>query len=253
MATAVEVLEQIPDVRAVTADGDLIGPDWAVGGSAGGQSMLEIQATRDRAAAELTATRQRIDELERRAGRCHRGGRAGEPKPRPARWPRCTIRTPGCPPSPRNSPGSVRRPGRPRRRPTGWPGSSRPPKSRCEQHRTTLSDLENRLYAAESEEAPDEVDPQERDALAERTSFARQREVEARLVQRTAEERARATEGNAESLRRAARQERQHRLRVAAAEATAHRQFGGRDQGRRGRPPGRRATGTIAGRRGRRT
>ena len=45
------------------------------------------------------------------------------------------------------------------------------------------------------------------------------REVEARLVQRTAEERARATEGNAESLRRAARQERQHRIRVAAAEA----------------------------------
>jgi len=88
-----------------------------------------------------------------------------------------------------------------------------------EQHRTTLADLENRLYAAESEEAPDEVDPQQRDALAERTSFARQREVEARLVQRTAEERARATEGNAESLRRAARQERQHRLRVAAAEA----------------------------------
>ena len=90
-----------------------------------------------------------------------------------------------------------------------------------DQHRSSLSDLENRLYAVESEDAPEEVDPAERDALAERTALARQREVEARLVQRTAEERARATAGTAESLRRSARQERQHRIRVAAAEAGA--------------------------------
>ena len=88
-----------------------------------------------------------------------------------------------------------------------------------DQHRSTLSDLQDRLFAVESEDAPEEVDPAARDALAELTSFARQREVEARLVQRTAEERARATAGNAESLRRQARQERQHRIRVAEAEA----------------------------------
>ena len=63
MACAVEVVGGIPDVRAVTADGDLIGPDWAAGGSAGGQSMLEIQASRDRSADELAQTRERIDEL----------------------------------------------------------------------------------------------------------------------------------------------------------------------------------------------
>src|SRR4029077_15628082 len=63
-APAGEVLEQIPDVRAVTADGDLIGPDWAVGGSAGGQSMLVIQATRDRASQELAVTTERIAGLE---------------------------------------------------------------------------------------------------------------------------------------------------------------------------------------------
>jgi len=88
-----------------------------------------------------------------------------------------------------------------------------------EQHRSTVFELQDRLYAVESEDAPDEVDPAVRDELAERTALARQREVEARLVLRTAEERARATAGTAESLRRSARQERQHRFRVAAAEA----------------------------------
>ncbi len=88
-----------------------------------------------------------------------------------------------------------------------------------EQHRSAVSDLEDRLFAVEAEEAPQEVDPAVRDALAERTALARQREVEARLVQRTAEERARAGSGTAEALRRSARQERQHRQRLAEAEA----------------------------------
>ena len=112
-----------------------------------------------------------------------------------------------------------------------------------DQHRSTLSELQDRLFAVESEDAPEEVDPAARDALAELTSFARQREVEARLVQRTAEERARATAGNAGSLRRQARQERQHRLRVGRGRSQAHRQFSGRHQGRRGRPSGRAAAG----------
>ena len=63
----------------------------------------------------------------------------------------------------------------------------------------------------------------------------------------------RATAGNAESLRRAARQERQHRLRVAAAEARRTASSAVADPGRRGGPPGRRAAGTLAGRGGRRT
>ncbi len=218
MASAVEVVERIPDVRAVTADGDLIGPDWAVGGSAGGQSMLEIQATRDRAAEELTGVTERIAQLEaalagakaeaelRRqveartlAALHHSDARMSAVAEELARF--------GS--SARSAGAEADRLDRQREA----------AELARDQHRSTLSDLQDRLFAVESEDAPEEVDPAARDALAELTSFARQREVEARLVQRTAEERARATAGNAESLRRQARQERQHRIRVAEAEA----------------------------------
>ncbi len=218
MAFAVDVVEHIPDVRAVTVDGDLIGPDWADGGSAGGQSMLEIQATRDRAADELARTHQQIagleaalagakaelqqrrdDEARTLAALHHSDARMSAVAEELARF--------GS--SARSAAAEAERLERQREA----------AELARDQHRSTLSDLENRLYAVESEQAPEEVDPAERDALAERTALARQREVEARLVQRTAEERARATAGSAEALRRSARQERQHRVRLAAAEA----------------------------------
>ena len=218
MAFAMDVVEHIPDVRAVTVDGDLIGPDWAVGGSAGGQSMLEIQVTRDRAADELARTveqiagleaalagakaevQQRRDEEARTLAALHHSD---------ARMSAVAEELARFGSSARSSAAEAERLERQREA----------AELARDQHRSSLSDLENRLYAVESEEAPEEVDPAERDALAERTALTRQREVEARLVQRTAEERARATAGTAEALRRSARQERQHRIRLAAAEA----------------------------------
>ena len=44
-----------PDFRCVTADGDLIGAHWAHGGSAGAQSLLDVRAAADDAAAKLAA------------------------------------------------------------------------------------------------------------------------------------------------------------------------------------------------------
>ncbi len=72
MPSAVSLVELIADVTAVTVDGDLIGPEWAVGGSTDRQSLLEITATRDRTADELAATQSRIGEIDRGAGRCQR-------------------------------------------------------------------------------------------------------------------------------------------------------------------------------------
>ena len=218
LTSAIDVLRSIPDVRAVTVDGDLIGPDWAVGGSAGGPSMLEIQVTRDRAADELAATSERIGELTAALA----GARA-EAEQRSldvartlaalhqsdARMSAVAEELARVGSAARSSAAEADRLERQREQ----------AEIAREQHRSTLTELENRLYAVESEDAPEEVDPEVRDALAERTETARHREVEARLVQRTAEERARATAGTAESLRRSARQERQHRLRAAAAEA----------------------------------
>jgi len=86
-----------------------------------------------------------------------------------------------------------------------------------EQHSQAVEDLETRLHAVESEQAPVQIDTSLRDELADAADQARQREVEARLVHRSAEERAAAAAGTGDSLRRAAAAERDHRRRVAAA------------------------------------
>src|SRR5207245_774219 len=67
------------------------------------------------------------------------------------------------------------------------------------------------------EPVDDEPDTEVRDAAAESVADARAEEVEARLTLRTAEERARAIAGRADSLRRQAASERQARARAATA------------------------------------
>jgi chromosome segregation protein len=85
-----------------------------------------------------------------------------------------------------------------------------------------LAELTERLAAAEAEPADTDTAiedrTRERDALGEAAAAARGRETEARLTLRTAEERARALSGRAESLARAARTERAARERAAERE-----------------------------------
>ena len=52
-----------PDLRAVTADGDLLGAAWAVGGSPSAPSQLEVQASVDEAAAAADAARAEQERL----------------------------------------------------------------------------------------------------------------------------------------------------------------------------------------------
>jgi chromosome segregation protein len=79
-----------------------------------------------------------------------------------------------------------------------------------------LADLEHRLELAA--ETVDEIEPNpaERDRLAEDARLARAAEMDARLALRTLEERARALAGRADALRRAAERERQARNREIA-------------------------------------
>jgi chromosome segregation protein len=70
-----------------------------------------------------------------------------------------------------------------------------------------------RLAEASSDDAPQEPDAVERDALHEQVGQARQAEMEARLTVRTGEERVRAMHGRADQLVRAAEAERAARLR----------------------------------------
>ncbi|MEJ7705164.1 MAG: AAA family ATPase [Geodermatophilaceae bacterium] len=79
-----------------------------------------------------------------------------------------------------------------------------------------LAALEERLHAAEAAPEHDVPSTEERDLLLTAVASRRQREMEARLSVRTAEERVRALHARVESLHSAAAQERQARLKQEA-------------------------------------
>jgi chromosome segregation protein len=79
-----------------------------------------------------------------------------------------------------------------------------------------LADLEHRLEMAAEMVEESEPNPVERDRLAEQARLARAAEMEARLALRTLEERARALAGRADALHRAAQREREARNREIA-------------------------------------
>src|SRR5690606_20084159 len=86
-----------------------------------------------------------------------------------------------------------------------------------QENREQVQALEARLAAAESEDAPGDVDPARRNELAAALAADRAAEVDAKLALRTAEERARATAGTGEKLRRAAATEEASRARAQQA------------------------------------
>jgi len=202
-----------PGVRAVTADGDLLGADWAVGGSASAPSVIEVQAAVDEAetrlaeaesrrrtvAAELVqakaaadaarhsvvAALDRLNESDAKLnavaeqlGRLGAGARSAAAE------------------------------------------ADRLDRSRAaaaqarEQDLAKLTDIEDRLTAAEEIPVDEEPSTEERDALQARGADVRQAEMEARLAVRTGEERVRALSGRADQLLRAAATERATRARL---------------------------------------
>ena len=72
---AVALVRTHPRVRAVTAAGDLVGADWAVGGQSEAPSNLVVRARVDEAEEELAAAAARAAIAGRRARRRPRGGR----------------------------------------------------------------------------------------------------------------------------------------------------------------------------------
>ncbi|MDQ1726285.1 MAG: chromosome segregation protein, partial [Frankiaceae bacterium] len=57
------VVQESPDVRCVTRDGDSLAASRAAGGSAAGPSSIEVQAAYDEAAQQLTAATHRVERL----------------------------------------------------------------------------------------------------------------------------------------------------------------------------------------------
>jgi len=215
---AVALIQAFPLVRAVTRTGDLMGGAWAFGGSAGKQSVIEIQAAVDETETALAAVTGRIAELEAALSgarseleRCEgqRQATLAALHESDARLSAVSEQLGRLGEAARSANGEAERLERQRQA----------AETASEQGRVTVANLEARLYAAESQEYPEEVDTEIRDGLADLTADARQVEVESRLTLRTAEERARATAGVADGLRRSARQEREARSRAEAATA----------------------------------
>ncbi len=221
LAAAASLVRSGAGVRAVTRSGDLIGPGWAVGGSAGKQSGIEIQAAVDEGRQALDAVTAQIAQLEAALSGAETAAdlhaRACETTlsalhESDARMAAVAEELARRGEAIRSATAEVERLER----------QQQAAGAAAEQGRQVVADLEARLYAQESlepQDAPDEVDTDVRDGLLELTGIARQAEVDARLALRSAEERARATAGVAEGLRRAARQERDARLRATAAAA----------------------------------
>ncbi|MTD13528.1 chromosome segregation protein SMC [Nakamurella sp. YIM 132087] len=241
LESARRLIAERPDLRAVTTTGDVLGGAWADGGSTGKQSVLEIQATLDRAEQELAEITGTIGGLE--------AALAGAKQEAQSRAAHAETTLSAL----HESDASLSAVGEQLGRLGGAVRSATAEADRLdkqrqaaedgrEQHRQSLDDLESRLHAAEDEESPEEIDSSVRDDLQERTAATRQVEVDARLTLRSAEERARSTAGTAENLRRAAAQERQARER---AEAAARRRAAGAELAGRVVELGHRATAAL--------
>jgi chromosome segregation protein len=217
LSTAKELVRRHPEVRAVTAAGDVVGEHWASGGSDDSQSVIEVRAAVDEAEQELAAAQRRLeqhsaalegaraDEQDRREEVRAVQEQINEAKVRQAR---SSERLSSLEKAARSAAAEADRV----REQRGKVERSR------EEALTKLAELEERLAATQSEQDEQaEPDTEERDRLSGELSTVRQEEMDARLSLRTAEERARAVQGKADQLLRAARQEREARARAEAA------------------------------------
>ncbi|MCU1623389.1 MAG: smc [Frankiales bacterium] len=216
------LVETTADVRAVSADGDLLGADWAVGGSASAPSLLEVQAAVDEATAKQTEAAQRHDRLAVEVGQAqavvaHREVDVHEAlaalHDSDARMAALSEQLGLLASASRSAEAEA--------------GRLDQARIRAEEARdrdlSGLAELEERLAAAEAAPADEEPSTELRDRLAQTAADARATEVEARLAVRTGEERAKALAGRAESLERGAQQERQARERLVALRAQRER------------------------------
>ncbi|PWW23232.1 condensin subunit Smc [Geodermatophilus normandii] len=205
-----------PRVRAVTADGDLVGADRATGGATNAPSGLEVRARVDEAERELDAASARAADLADRLAAARETARARSADVETALAARqAADRSRSKLATELAELGAAARSAAAEAERTA--AASRRAERALEESQAALAELEARLAEAEAAPVEQEPDAGQRDRLRLEVAAARQAETEARLAVRTAEERARALSGRAEALRRQARQERAARERAEAA------------------------------------
>ncbi|WFB85642.1 MULTISPECIES: chromosome segregation protein SMC [Streptomyces] len=202
-----------PGLTAVTADGDLLGAHFAQGGSAGAPSLLEVQASVDRAAAELEELGVRCEAL------------AGAQEAAVGRRRECAALVEELGErrraADREKSSVAQQLGRLAGQARGAAGEAERSAAAAARAQEALDkaladveELAERLAVAEELPVEEEPDAAARDRLAADGANARQTEMEARLQVRTHEERVKGLAGRADSLDRAARAEREARARA---------------------------------------
>ncbi|WP_329057205.1 MULTISPECIES: AAA family ATPase [unclassified Streptomyces] len=202
-----------PELTAVTAEGDLLGAHFAQGGSAGAPSLLEVQASVDEAAGELTELGARCEELaEAQRGAVARRAEAAALVEELGERRRAADREKSS---------VAQQLGRLSGQARGAAGEAERSAAAAAKAQDALEkavqdaeELAERLAVAEEMPADEEPDTAVRDRLAADGANARQTEMEARLQARTHEERVKGLAGRADSLDRAARAEREARARA---------------------------------------
>ena len=212
LTAARALVADMPDITAVTRDGDVYAAHFAAGGSASKPSLLEIQAAYDEAAAQLSdavASSERlgfdISRLDTERLDAQRRVDVSLAKLHESDATLAAVA---------EELGHFGSQARAARAEAERIASAIAAALEArDQDLAGLSDLETRLANAH-DASDDEPDTTERERLAEAARMARQEETEARLALRTGEERARALHGRADGLVRAAQAERESRARA---------------------------------------
>ncbi len=237
---AADLLRAAPSLRVVTRDGDLLGPHWAAGGSAGQQSLLEVRAAADDAAAGLEEAQEQCEQAAQRLAVAMRSEEAARLAVEEARARMRQADSAASEISGRLGwlAGAARAATDEVRRLEKAIDSAR---QAGEKDLARLTELSGKLAEAEATDlataqaaasaGDDEAVPPDapggagrtvaaaKETLAQRCTMARNAEMEARLEVRTVEERLRAIGGRADTLAAAAAAEREARGRAQARRA----------------------------------
>jgi chromosome segregation protein len=218
LATALRVVGEQPSLRAVTTDGDLVGGGWASGGSDRKPSTLEIASEIDRAGTELGAAETKVEELAAALA-----GAVIEQANRQDAAEQALAALNESDAAIAALYDHLGRVGQQARAAEQEWQKLLSQRGQLEASRTQtlaeLAEIEGRLRAAQEVAAIVDDSPADREQMQAAADAARATEVEARLAVRTAEERANAVRGQADSLRRKAAAEREARIRAQQARA----------------------------------
>jgi chromosome segregation protein len=214
LGSALALVRALPDVRVVTRDGDVLGRDWAYGGSASTPSLLEVQAALDEARRGLVDATHRAERL-----RFTITGVEAELADASARAAAALAQLHESDAAMAAVAEQLGHLGSAARAALAeadrMAGSIAQAREAGDRDRALLAELETRLVAAEAS-PEDEPSTEDRDRLAVVAAAARDAETEARLTVGTAEERVRAMGARAAELDAAAVAERDARERAVA-------------------------------------